>query len=301
MSGVPAASPSPTSPPPTPSGSPATPAPTGAARPALVLKVVSDGGIAGPDRTGRLLPTYALYADGQLITQGPVPAVFPGPALPNLLVTRLTPRGVQRVIDGARAAGLLGGNKHYDAQGIADAQTVTITIFDGQTRHVTSAYALMEDFGGGETRPDASPVRGEGGGDGGTAVGRAGMRRFLLELGEVETRLAEDVISRAEPYRPEALAVFVTETKTGVPVDQPKPQRVQWPVEPALGDLGTQVGGTTFKCGVIRGDDGAKVFAAATNAGSNAIWESDDRTYLLSFRPLLPDETECPQPAPPGA
>jgi hypothetical protein len=127
------------------------------------------------------------------------------------------------------------------------------------------------------------------------------MRRFLLELNEVETRLADDIVSAAAPYRPEALAVFATETKAGVPVGEPKPQHMRWPVEPALRDLGTQVAGTTFKCGVIRGEDGAKVFAAAGGAASNTIWESGDRTWLVSFRPLLPDESECPQPAPPGA
>src|SRR3712207_1435275 len=50
-----------------------------AAASGLVLRVDHIGGFVPPSAAAGRLPLVAVYADGQVITGGPVPAVHPGP------------------------------------------------------------------------------------------------------------------------------------------------------------------------------------------------------------------------------
>ena len=83
-------------------GAPASPAPAGsgpvtesASLPAgddtVVLRVEHRGGFVPPQWLASRLPMVSVYADGRVISDGPVPAIAPGPALPNLLQGRITP------------------------------------------------------------------------------------------------------------------------------------------------------------------------------------------------------------------
>ena len=63
--------------------------PAGALPPAggLVLLVEHTGGFVTPDTTASRLPLVSVYSDGRVVTEGPVIAIYPGPALPNVQVT----------------------------------------------------------------------------------------------------------------------------------------------------------------------------------------------------------------------
>jgi hypothetical protein len=70
---------------------------------ALVLRVEHVGGFGTPETTAGRIPGYSLYADGRLITNGPVAAIYPGFALPNLQVQHLGEAQVQDLADRALA------------------------------------------------------------------------------------------------------------------------------------------------------------------------------------------------------
>src|SRR6185312_17432162 len=52
----------------------------------LVLRVAYTGGFVTPQVVVSRLPLVSVYGDGRVLTEGPTPAIYPGPALPNLQV-----------------------------------------------------------------------------------------------------------------------------------------------------------------------------------------------------------------------
>jgi hypothetical protein len=61
-----------------------TPTVVPAAAVGLVLRAEYTGGFISPSVLVGRLPIVSVYADGRVITEGPVEAIFPGPALPNV-------------------------------------------------------------------------------------------------------------------------------------------------------------------------------------------------------------------------
>lgn len=119
---------------------------------------------------------------------------------------------------------------------------------------------------------------------------QAGARYRLLDLSaaldDLPAALGEQEVGPQEPYRPQALAVL----SAPAPADEPPGEPVPW-LGPALpGRDGTGGGGS---CTVVRGADLAPVLDAAGQARRWTPWTDDGRTWLLGFRPLLPDEDTC--------
>ncbi|MBA2275641.1 MAG: hypothetical protein H0W00_02935, partial [Chloroflexi bacterium] len=69
---------------------PADPDSDGASRD-LILRVDVGGGVAGPDQNALSIPQVSIYADGRVISQGVQIMIYPGPALPPLMLSRLSP------------------------------------------------------------------------------------------------------------------------------------------------------------------------------------------------------------------
>src|SRR4029453_7915808 len=114
--------------------------PTGAAD--LVLRMDVGGGFVAPTYELRRIPTWSLFGDGRIITEGPQIEIYPGPALPSVQVQTVTEEGIQAILKAAEAAGLLGPNRTYGQDCVADAPTTTFTVYADGTKHVVSAYAL---------------------------------------------------------------------------------------------------------------------------------------------------------------
>ena len=72
----------------------------------LVLRVEHVGGFVTPTTTAARLPLVSVYADGSVITEGPVVLIYPGPALPNVQVAEIDDAAVQDLVDRALAAGV---------------------------------------------------------------------------------------------------------------------------------------------------------------------------------------------------
>lgn len=153
--------------------------PTGAAD--LVLRLRYVGGFAPPSAHLVDLPVISVHGDGTVIVPGPVPAIFPGPALPNLQRATISPTGMQRLLEAARDAGLLGPDAHYDLGGIMDASTAEFVVNADGRVHTISAYALME---GGDV---------PGGPDPAVNAARAKLAGFRAQLGNLEGLLGPEL------------------------------------------------------------------------------------------------------------
>ena len=282
---------------PAPSGSPAaaspgpTDVPDGSAPPTdrtgLLLRVDVGGGLVPPQVPLVQLPQVAIYADGRMITQGPMIEIYPGPALPNLQLTMLSRAGLDRVVDLARAADLVGPDRVLEAQGIADAPaTVFTAVLDGR-RHVTSAIALGIESG--IAVPDTDlPVR---------------RALLALEQGLADIRsVPGSVVGDDRPYAWTALRVVVT-SDLGTDDPQVRPGVIAWPLQPGLDAFGEAVvADGSLRCGVLEGEQLAAIRAALAQANELTRWQSGATQYRLLLRPLYPDESGCVAgPAPTGA
>ena len=128
----------------------------------VIFRVSWEGGFVTPETLLARLPTVVVYADGRVITQGPVPMIYPGPFMPNLQERTLSPDALDRLIALAREKDLLKDVK-YDFPGIADAADTVLEInLDGKSYRLT-AYALAEAGMEGEIAPAVEVTAGRQG------------------------------------------------------------------------------------------------------------------------------------------
>jgi hypothetical protein len=259
---------------------------------ALVLRIQRVGGFLPIGVTEASLPVLSIYADGRVVTEGPVAAIYPGPALPNVQVERISTDDVRALVDRALAAGVR-DTADLGRPGVADAATTRFTVVTTSATYVREVYALGEAGGttrtggglGAPTTPGVFPQL--------TAEQQA-ARDKLLDLTEALTDLRGTLgagsVGAAQPYAPRAVAAVVTPYHPRAS-DPPQPPRA-WPGPDLPGEqLGGQAGLT---CLSATGDAAATLLAAARQANGLTPWTSADGTpWSVAFRPLLPDETGC--------
>src|SRR5262249_20729189 len=118
----------------------------------LVLRVDIEGGFVPAVVNLTRTPVVAIYADGTVITTGPMIDIYPSPALPNLRKLTLSPSGREKVRAAAETAGLTEANR-YDGANVTDMPDTVFTYAHGDETTVTAAYALGFDE---ETIADAA-------------------------------------------------------------------------------------------------------------------------------------------------
>lgn len=277
------ANPAPTTAAPSPSA-PASPEPSGSggASGDLVLRVGVDGGLAGPDQNALSIPQISIYADGRVISQGAQIAIYPGPALPPLMLSRLSPAGLDRVLEQAAVAGLAGDDRDYPMPSVADVQTTIFTVVVDGDAHVVTAEGLGLESGR-EGELDATELQ-----------TRRAMLEFQGALTNLQPWLGTDLIAEGLPYEFDELRVFA---RPGLPPAEPglaQPD-LEWPLPEPLASFGEPYPmGQDARCGTVSGDDLQMLLPMAMSANQLTPWESDGERYELLFRPLLPDESGCP-------
>lgn len=205
--------------------------------------------------------------------------IYPGPALPNLQVSRLTEEGVQAILEEARRAGLLGADATYDYPCVADLPTTTFTLAAEGGTHTVSAYALGFEMGGGNC--DEVDVE-----------ARAKLLDFSQKLGDLRSWLPEGSVGAEESYTPTEMRVYV-QPYLGDP--QLEQTSIDWPLAGSLDAFGEPDPNISdIRCGVVGGADLELLLPAARSANELTPWTSDGGTqHGLIFRPLLPDEHTC--------
>jgi hypothetical protein len=218
-----------------------------------------------------------------MVTPGPQIEIYPGPALPNLQVRAISEEGVQRILEAARKAGLLGADRQLMGPlPISDAPTTTFTVVAGGARHVVSVYALDQTAGNGRIPPDEQEAR-------------AALVAFQAQLSDLERWLPAGSVGAEGSYtivRLQVSATANTSASAAIPFREPP---VDWPLEPGLAGFGTalqdQFAG--YRCGVVEGAELATLLPLVRKANELTAWRSDGRTYQLVLRPLVTDEPGC--------
>jgi hypothetical protein len=88
--------------------------------------------------------------------------------------------------------------------------------------------------------------------------------------------------------------VFVRDYDPQVAGDDLKQTPRDWPLDDQpLASFGTADENDFARCGVLDGHDATTVLDEARQANQLTPWVSEGKRYLLTFRPLLPDESGC--------
>ncbi|GIF14088.1 hypothetical protein [Actinoplanes teichomyceticus] len=246
-------------------------APAPAGDPTVLVRVAQEGGFVPPQFQYGRLPQVSVYADGRVISNGPVPAIAPGPALPNLQQLQLTPERARQWADDAVAAGVRSG-ADFGTPGVADIPDTVITVTSGgrtQTVRVSALdHALPED-------PQL------------TAADQAARKKLRAYVEELTALTGEAGSPGPQRYRPQSMAVLAREYVDGD--DGLKPSEQAWP-GPVL--PGPELVATTgLHCVAVTGAETRQVWAAAEKANQRTPWTSAGKRWSITFRPLLPDET----------
>ncbi len=249
----------------------------------VTFRVSWEGGFVTPETLLARLPAIVAYADGRVITPGPVPMIYPGPLLPNLQERTLSPEGLDRLIALAREKDLL-KNATYDFPGIADAADTVLEInLDGETYRLT-AYALAEAGMEGEIAPAVEVAPPD-------KAGRNAMREFIDALMTVPET---DYVDQPHAYEFDALRLYVKPAdivdNSEFPGEQPP---IAWPLDD-LATAGTTIDNPSVdRCLVVDGDDLATVLPLLQGANQLSVFESKGELYSLIPQPLYPGESGC--------
>ncbi|NEK86355.1 hypothetical protein GCU60_11380 [Blastococcus saxobsidens] len=261
-----------------PAGGGPSPEPAPAAADAtVVLQVTEQGGYTTPALLTGRIPTVTVYADGRLITDGPVVAIWPAPALPNLQLYLLDDGGVRDLVDRALAAGVA-ETDDLGRPPVTDVTTTRFVVRTGGTTVTREAYALGMDLG-------PAPA-GEAGLTEEQAAARDRLLTFLDELRDPAAALGAERVTGPEPYRPEAVAALVSPY---VEVEPAQPEQ-RWPGPELPGE--PIAPGVT--CATATGAEAQALLEAAESASAATPWTSADGSrWTVLLRPLLPHESGC--------
>jgi hypothetical protein len=245
----------------------------------VALRVTHAGGFVAPQSIPSRVPALSIYGDGRVITEGPVPAIYPGPALPNLQQSRISTADVDALVSRAVKAGV-GAGTDLGQPGVADAATTRFVVNTEAGLKRTDAYALeMPDDGGMLT--DAQKAA------------RKKLSDLLAALQDLPKTLGQGAVTEEGGYQAKVVAGIATpytqQPENVVEIDPPAP--VVWP-GPALPgarlNQAVEVG-----CVAATGDQGRAVLAAAGKANAMTPWSSAGKKWSVLLRPLLPDESGC--------
>lgn len=273
----------------TPSGGPSTapsggvPSPTPVASPSaapatLLLKVTSEGGFINPAANLAAVPSVAVYADGRIMTPGPVDAIYPGPLLAPVAVRDVGAAGAAAILAAIKGVGL--DKEAASGPGIpGDSGTNVFTVVvDGVT--TTSRFA-----GGGQPGHPGGPVAS------GDEERVAALALLDKLLDPAETWGAASV--KDGTYTPIGYRVYVA--PGGPPPDaQASQPPVAWPLATALAAFGTPAnpdrGIAGLRQGVVLGADAAALGPILQRATAITAFTSGGQSFTLYVRALLPDE-----------
>ncbi|WP_204298226.1 hypothetical protein [Actinoplanes campanulatus] len=254
-------------------GAPVVESTTASADPQVVLRVEYRGGFVPAEFIPSRLPRFTAYADGRLLSEGPVPLIYPGKALPSVQEVRVGLERVRELIAEAVAAGVKTG-ADFGMPGVADAPSTRIAVVTAGGEQVVEVMALSE------ARPDDGAL---------TKEQNAARKRLTGFLGELDSEFAGSTGPAPKQYQPERVAVLAQpyqDTGDGLGGDP-----VRWP-GPELpgGYLNEQL---KINCLTVEGTAKGAVWAAAGKANERTPWESAGKKWQVRFRPLLPEETGC--------
>ncbi len=253
-----------------PTPSPA-PSPIGNANTA-VIRIEQTGGMLPPWITMGYYPSVAVYADGRLIMQGPQIDLYPGAALPNLVVTRITQAGIDQLLTWAQDAGLQRDDRSLGQPILDSGVTMFIVVYPDGSTHRTSVTDMS-----------------------GTDQEIGALRRFQEILGNIRGWIESDIVGDDQPYVFERMQIVSNVADPGNVPDPQLSSTLDWPLDEPLATIGNSISEPSeYRCSVIEGADLQTLLPLFAQANQLTLWRSDDELYQLQLHPLLPDDEGCP-------
>jgi hypothetical protein len=257
----------------------------------LILQVSTSGGLVPIESKLTSTPDFSLYGDGRVIITGPVIAIYPGPALPNLQTAVITEDEMQSLLRAAQNAGLFRSDFNYGHPSVTDMGTTTIVVNAAGKTYTSKIYALgMEENAGGVTDVQSQA--------------RAQVNTFNQRLSSLSGFVTRKLSWTAYKYT--SLAVYGKQTaaassggstnnSTGSAASTAsttstdvQPNTLAWP----LGDLATlgQPAEGGYRELLVSGQDLSTLSPLLAEATQITQWTSNGKVYNLYFRPLLPGQ-----------
>jgi hypothetical protein len=262
---------------PTPSPSPEPPAPADAR---FLLRGTQVQALP-PQATFGWLPSVLITLDGRVLSAGAVPAIFPGPLVNPIVERRLTPAGWAKVVEAARAAGLLSGATDFSGGQMPPGSMVSRLeiVAGGRLFELTGdASRIMVCI---TTPCDPQP---------GTPEAFGGFLSRLTDLGS----LVGDQLGPEAMYAPLGYTIIA-----GPPPDQQGLEQpiLPWPLAPEFAAFGLPLADASGgRCGTVVGEAAAALRPVLATANQLTRWRDRGDGALHGFvvRPLLPgDEDPC--------
>lgn len=228
-----------------------------------------------------LQPGVTVTGDRQVVVEGPVPAIYPGPLLPNLRARPISPAGFEMIADKAAKLGLLTGSGDFtppDAMPGSARERIEIVI-DGVHHDLTGDPDRVIVC---VTTPcDPAP---------GTPEAFGAFWQSLSDLTWLGSELGQE-----SPYVAPAYALLIGVEPPGDPAI--KPGIVAWPLATPLATLGKPVGNEPApRCASVRGADASTLAPAFAGANQLTRWSDQggvDQGTAIQVRPMVPGEDVC--------
>lgn len=241
----------------------------------LLLSVEVGGGFLPAGVAFRAVPSAVVYGDGTTFSPGATAAIYPGPAVPPITRGELADDDLERLVAAANAAGLLDEvDEDFGQPPVADAATTTVRVVIGGEARVASVYALHVTPPGLPSTPSVP----------GVSPAQLEARKRVAGYVELVTQAVLGV--EGEPYVAERYRILPLAPESSVePVVGPNERRWPFP-EIVLRD---------GECTAVSGDRAIELGDALRSATEITRWRTaSDETFVLSVRPVLPHEPDCP-------
>jgi len=229
------------------------------------------GGFLYPGTALDVAPSFTLYGDGSVIYL-PAAAAASGAAGPGggLRRAEMNQEQIDALIDFALGpGGLAEAGERYDDVPIADSVTVNFIIDAAGVRKTVSVYAL-----GDESEPGPETAH------------RERFKLLAATLGGFDNEIARGNAADAGGFEPAAYRVTIFPDEFGE-----IPPTADWPWDDlAPEDFPRDQSG--FGVGILTPDQAAPLFdlPPSPDVGEPVVIGPDDVSYLIRYRPLLPDE-----------
>ncbi len=235
--------------------------------PRPVLTVLEEGGFVPVQWNLRRIPRYVLMSDGTLYGPGPVPAIFPGPALPAVQTVEVDDATMAEIATLIEVSGLDAVDEERNdaaAARVADLpDTVFVYVDDAGVEHRFTVYALgIDDVDFGDPR--------------------------IAHLEQLALVLDEAMASGAgEQYQPDSIDVYVAAEPIGF--DEEYANTQDWPLDVAFDELaGDTVG---YRCIHLDGTEATNVLDALATANEATTFVDESGTeHTVLVRLVLPGQ-----------
>lgn len=179
----------------------------------VVISVFYEGGFVPVEMIFANTPLSLITGDGRALTTGPVPAIYPGPLLPNLQQRTISASAVQELLAKADELGLLAEVDYARNDQIADAPDTVVRITVDGVTYEHRAYALGLDPEGSEDDP-----------------ARANLLEFVHAMTDLPTTVGADELGPEEQFDTETYLIRATPADPdAVASDGIEPTVVEWP------------------------------------------------------------------------